>query len=108
MTTLPRTPPLLRAAKRFGGLVERHNPSDDVSDRGGVDQRGDLRDLVAASAQEEELVNHAQPAGLAADAAAEGCHREPQHQARVDLLRERGVGWSGDTDGFAAARQDAE
>ena len=67
MTTLPRTPPLLRAAKRFGGLVERHNPSDDVSDRGGVDQRGDLRDLVAASAQEEELVNHAQPAGLAAD-----------------------------------------
>ncbi len=83
------------------------DPSDDGAQRAVVDEGCDLAELVAAGAHEQELVAHAEPAGLAADPAAEAGDREAQHRVQAGLAGERRVRGAGDPDGRAAGPEHA-
>src|SRR5438477_12186573 len=84
------------------GLVEVEDPPDDGTQYAAVDEGTDLAKLVTAGAHEEEFVRHAEAPGLAADAAAEGAHHQPEHQVRAELAAERRIGWPSDPDRLAA------
>ncbi len=60
---------LFQALEGLDGLVEGEDPADDGAERAVVDQGGDLAQLVAAGAHEQELVADAELPGLPADPA---------------------------------------
>ena len=99
---------LLDVRQRREGLVERERLVDDRAEVAGIVEGGQLAQLGAVGAHEQERVAHAELAGLFADLSAQQRHQDADELRRPELLREPGVRRAGHADYLSARLEDGE